>query len=351
LANSTTSYKVTNISGDLPIGSSPYELVGINNSGQVVGCYNDEEGIQINFLWDRKSGIQTIHEGLSFGLSDNGYVIGDFGVWKNGSIVNIGTLGGQNTNVSAISSGGKIVGTSQVSTGEWHTFLWDEVDGMRDLGVINGSIIAINDNDEMAGEFRSTNYEMHSFFWNEISGMIDIGTLGGSCYAEDLNIHGQMTGSSGGNLVRPYLWEDLNNNGISDSGERISLGTLGNPGCYGQGINDNGQVVGYSDVMSGTTHGFIWDELNGMIDLNDCLVGEDGWEFHHAIEINNNGEIIGYATNPDNNYAFILLTPVVCTAPVAGDLNDDCKVDFADFAVMATHWLDCNLEPKEACWQ
>jgi len=34
-----------------------------------------------------------------------------------------------------------------------------------------------------------------------------------------------------------------------------------------------------------------------------------------------------------------------------GDLNDDCKVDFTDFAKMAMKWLiDCDIEPNNpAC--
>lgn len=32
----------------------------------------------------------------------------------------------------------------------------------------------------------------------------------------------------------------------------------------------------------------------------------------------------------------------VCETVVAGDINGDCKVDFADFAIMALHWLEDN---------
>lgn len=39
------------------------------------------------------------------------------------------------------------------------------------------------------------------------------------------------------------------------------------------------------------------------------------------------------------------------TGRIPGDLNNDCKVDFADFAILASHWLECNLDPPEACWE
>ncbi len=40
-----------------------------------------------------------------------------------------------------------------------------------------------------------------------------------------------------------------------------------------------------------------------------------------------------------------------CKYNLAGDLNDDCKVDFTDFAKMAMKWLvDCNIDPENpAC--
>jgi len=40
-----------------------------------------------------------------------------------------------------------------------------------------------------------------------------------------------------------------------------------------------------------------------------------------------------------------------CEYVLAGDLNDDCKVDFSDFEILADNWLiDCNLNPSDpAC--
>jgi hypothetical protein len=47
----------------------------------------------------------------------------------------------------------------------------------------------------------------------------------------------------------------------------------------------------------------------------------------------------------------LLVTRGACTGPVEGDLNNDCKVDLEDFTRMAANWLNCNLEPKSACWE
>lgn len=40
-----------------------------------------------------------------------------------------------------------------------------------------------------------------------------------------------------------------------------------------------------------------------------------------------------------------------CVAPLAGDVNDDCRVDMRDLAVMLSDWLKCNLEPRDRCWE
>ena len=32
------------------------------------------------------------------------------------------------------------------------------------------------------------------------------------------------------------------------------------------------------------------------------------------------------------------------------DFNRDCKVDQADLDLFMAHWLECNLDPQEACW-
>jgi hypothetical protein len=40
-----------------------------------------------------------------------------------------------------------------------------------------------------------------------------------------------------------------------------------------------------------------------------------------------------------------------CLEEPAMDFNGDCKVDFKDLALFLQSWLECNLEPKSACWE
>jgi len=68
------------------------------------------------------------------------------------------------------------------------------------------------------------------------------------------------------------------------------------------------------------------------------------------------GSVVVWQDNRNGNwniYAAILNGPEVaqCASWMPGDVNGDCKIDFVDFAVMSSHWLECNLEPQEACRQ
>jgi len=42
---------------------------------------------------------------------------------------------------------------------------------------------------------------------------------------------------------------------------------------------------------------------------------------------------------------------LLCDRPPRGDLNRDCRVDFVDFAILASSWLDCGLMVPELCGQ
>jgi beta propeller repeat protein len=127
-------------------------------------------------------------------------------------------------------------------------------------------------------------------------------------------------------------------------------------------------------ASNGVWLGDVWQEGDyhlkstaGRYDL-----GTETWVFDDVnsfcIDRGDPGDPIGYEPNPNGsrinvgNYGGTAEAskstngsgpepPTTCTSPVEGDLNNDCKVDYEDFAIMASHWLECNLNPPEACFQ
>ena len=91
----------------------------------------------------------------------------------------------------------------------------------------------------------------------------------------------------------------------------------------------------------------------------------------HSLALKSDGSIVGWGSSDFGRQNFDQVTPPagndfiaisageyfslalqrVCLYVLVGDLNDDCEVDFDDFAIMATNWLiDCYTDPNNpAC--
>jgi hypothetical protein len=88
--------------------------------------------------------------------------------------------------------------------------------------------------------------------------------------------------------------------------------------------------------------------------------------YYHSLGLKTDGSIVAWGYNgcgectvPEPNTGFVAIAAgdshslglKGCLFNLAGDLNNDCKVDFRDFAVMAANWLiDCDTNPSDpAC--
>ena len=96
-------------------------------------------------------------------------------------------------------------------------------------------------------------------------------------------------------------------------------------------------------------------------DSDNLGIGVVGWDYSDGRVISFS-TVIGISELSNSNYAQLLsnaltwsahgVPGLICTAPIpGGDVNDDCMLDFVDLAIIFSHWLECNLNPPEACWQ
>ena len=159
--------------------------------------------------------------------------------------------------------------------------------------------IAINDDGLVVGWSRvpvgqqQTVYS-HACKWDD-SGAHDLGTLSTgeqTSVACAVNNNGIIAGWSDNNrgYARACIWD---NNGIHDLGT-LNADVNANRYSYAYGINESGQVVGYSSTPSGPPsdrayHAFIWDSNSGMRDLGSNSPMNDSF----AWDINNTGQVVG----------------------------------------------------------
>jgi len=73
-------------------------------------------------------------------------------------------------------------------------------------------------------------------------------------------------------------------------------------------INDQGKVVGYSELKDGSMRAFLWQD-GKMMDLNKMLDNQCGCQLEMATGINNKGQIVGCAKCNSSEERAFLLTP------------------------------------------
>ena len=196
------------------------------------------------------------------------------------TMTDLGTLGGDQSRAYAVNDAGQVVGVAQMTSRDYHAFLWKS-GVMTDLGTLGGGYSAaygINEAGQIVGES-----DGHAFLWD--SGVMrDLGSLGPYSAAYGINEAGQIVGSSDSHAV---LWQD---------GTIRDLGTLGGPFSFASSINDAGQITGASTrtfPAIGDWHPFVW-ESGTMTDLGGPDVPGGGYSY--GFDINNQGQVVGSGT-------------------------------------------------------
>jgi probable HAF family extracellular repeat protein len=270
--------------------------LGLNSSGRIVsGVVTD--GAYYPAIYDRQSGQIT-------------------------TLGSLGSTSGFTGVATAINNSGVAVGISYLSSGVRHGFVYRN-GTMSDLGSLGGysGALAINSAGTAAGFSSDTpNGFQRAVIWANDS-ILDISN-GFESQARGINDFGKVVGETmtpAGNQ-EAFRWS----NGSSEN-----LGTLA-PGRSSEAfsINNQGNIVGTAEAITGFTyetnpitrvvtivtnyqnHAFLYS--NGlMIDLNSVISTNSGWELYYAFGINNSDQIVGWGSmdGGEHTRSFILQVP------------------------------------------
>ena len=207
-------------------------------------------------------------------------------------MVDLGTLGGEESEAQAVNDAGQVVGTARTESGYNHAFSWTQSGGMVDLGTLGRTesrALAVNDSGQVVGVAYNCPLEggecssPRAFSWTQAGGIVDLGTLGGSdSEAVALNGHGEVVGyaeTSSGHR-HAFSW--------TQAGGMVDLGTFGGQNSRAEGVNEAGEVVGAAEMSNNDEHAFSWTQAGGMVDLGTLGGGES-----FATAISRSGQIVG----------------------------------------------------------
>lgn len=327
----------------------------VNNAGAVVGQMEDNGGVTHAFLWHdgivQDLGTLGGTFGQAIAINDAGEVLGtsttqggsrevvvwnggipqDLGplqgtalphlnqegdvtwtgptptgphafLWQNGTVQDLGTLGGATSTAGGINDAGQVVGSSSTGT-QTDVFVWTN-GTMQDVpSPVPGasfSPVAINNRGWVTGTIRISglNPWQKAFLWNGQS-VMEIPVFGGSdtnavglAITESGDVYG-FDFNLGGDARHPFVWAHgnllplnparadqlvlaVNQQGIAtgwefvgpaeraiviDHGSSWNLGVFaGGRGAESQGLalNSQGDVVGFSLAADGKTHAALW---------------------------------------------------------------------------------------------
>ncbi|WP_374562727.1 DUF3466 family protein [Ideonella sp.] len=317
-AAQAATYQVTDVAA-----SQAFHM-GINRSGAVTSTLGID-GVDYAFVFENGS-LRLLEAAGQYNsgnaINDRGDVAGTCQgpqarrpkacIWTTAGLRKFkGLLGGGMVTVEGINEARQVVGSSDAGLGRVHPYRYDH-GVMIDLGTLGGNdsrAFAINRAGHVAGYSLVAGNQIHYHaFIHDGAQLKDLGTLsGGSSFAYALNDADVAVGASDLDDGRRHAV-------IFDGGRVTDLGTLGGSSSAARAINNHGVVVGWSDTPT-YRHQRAFIYRNGhMTPLTHHLdpVSGAGWTLTNAGAINDAGQIVaqGYRGEDTQDAHTLLLTPI-----------------------------------------
>lgn len=239
-------------------------------------------------------------------------------VAEKGVMTPLPTLGGTNATAAGINNRGQVVGVAETPDSDpcspfalqVEAVIWQDGRIQQILSPFGGSVAAgnaINDNGDVVGLSGCVTSNVYAVLWRH-GKPINLGTLGGAFgnIPFDINNEGQVVGQSdllGDTFHHGFFWE---------KGAMTDVGSLpGLPTSIAQGVNNQGKVVGFSQDANGddvSSVAFLWQ--NGVLtDLNTLIPVGSPLFLMEAVAINDRGQIAGWGRLSNGDIRPFLLTP------------------------------------------
>jgi probable HAF family extracellular repeat protein len=217
-------------------------------------------------------------------------------IWKHGKIINLGSLGGNQSAAFGINSRGEVVGAALNTTP-------DSFSTGFPAPPCSGSSICISES--YPALFFPAATQERAVLWQN-GAIKDLGTLGGpDSVAWQINESGEIAGQSyinsipnattGVPTIDPFF--------IGEDGKMVDLGNpLGGTITWTTGLNNRGEVIGAMTLAGdGGWHPFLWSK--GIV--TDLGLGTLGGDYGLANAINDAGDVVGVACSPTQCFAIL----------------------------------------------